>query len=82
MAELDYPQCVFNPANVAEKPEGSKFFLGETVMHTGNKEFYTVCDLGHYQANYYGLWPLGNICAIPTHGSHGDYLTSIAEPIE
>lgn len=64
------------------KPQGSKFFYGETVRHTGDGEFYTVCDLSNCEQNYYGLWPLGYSCAVPTHGSSGDYLESISQTIE
>jgi hypothetical protein len=63
------------------RPKGSKFFYGETVRHTGDNRLYTVCDLSNYDDNYYGLWPLGKTCAIPTHGSIGDYLEPIAEEI-
>lgn len=79
----DYPRCVFDTArNVLEQPQGSRFFLGETVMHVGNKQLYTVCDLSNYESDYYGLWPIGRICAIPTHGSYGKYLEPISSTIE
>lgn len=70
---------VFEAVNVAEKPEGSRFFLGETVLHSATAHFFTVCDLSNYESDYYGLWPLGYQCAIPTHGCHGSYLESIAK---
>lgn len=79
----DYPQCVFNTvANVAEQPLGSRFFLGETVMHTGNRQLYTVCDLSNFPDDYYGLWPVGYRCAVPTHGAYGGYLEPIAEVVQ
>ena len=78
MSSKHYPQCVFNPENVAQKPDDSKFFLGETVLHTGDGQMYTICGLGSYYYDYYHLWPLGHICAVPTHGSYGRYLESIS----
>ncbi len=76
-ANAEYPQCVFDAKNVIEKPKESKFFLGETVLHRGNKQFYTVCSLNNYEEGFYGLWPLGFVSAMPTHGCEGEYLESI-----
>lgn len=56
----------------------NKFFYGETVRHKGNNKFYTICDLSNADNDYYGMWPLGINCALPTHGSHSNNLESIA----
>ena len=63
---------------IREKPDGSRFFLGETVLHRPTQQQFTVCDLSNFESDYYGLWPIGYHCAVPTHGSYGQFLESIA----
>ena len=72
---MDIQQSEYN------KPYGSKFFYGETVRHIHSDKLYTVCDLSNYENDYYGLWPLGYNCAVPTHGSYGEDLESISEEL-
>ncbi len=73
---------VFSPINASEKPANSRFFLGETVLHLGDQQMYTVCSLSHYQQDYYFLWPLGWACAIPTHGAYGPRLEAVGGVVE
>ena len=74
-----FPNDVFDPANVKEKPEKSRFFLGQTVLHLTNQQFYTVCDLSNYEGDVYGLWQLGFYCAIPTHQAEGSFLEAVSQ---
>lgn len=80
---MNITQIAFlTPKTLQKNRKEVSFFLGETVIHTGNKQFYTVCDLSNYDDDYFGLWEENMKCAVPTHGSYGKFLLSISENLE
>lgn len=78
---IGFPNDVFDPANVRNKPEKSRFFLGQTVLHVKSQDFFTVCDLSQCADDIYWLWPLGYRSSIPTHRATGEDLEEVSQAV-